>query len=454
MQLFEYQERGVNEILGHWSSGKKRVLYALPPGGGKTETARVAIQRQGGRWGWVTHRTELARQSSERVGAQVLTVQSMLAGARFAGDIDGIVFDECHHLPSSEWFKTLEPYTGALLLGLSGTPARADGRALGDHFDAMATGPSYSELRQLGRLVGCRIFSCDSNLATGVAADPVESWLQHAPHRPKTFCFVSTTSMAHDVVRRFNAAGVPAAAILAATPQSDRDDAMAQFRSGELVVLVSIDCLGEGVDVPEAECAILARRFEFVASYLQATARVLRAHPGKQRALIIDLVGAWLRHGPPTIDREFSLDGKPIRQGVALKLKNCVQCGFVLLQTVQRCSECGYVFTGTAREVQIFSEDLREVYDGSDTPAEARRAEWQRLNRLCIERGWALKWAVEQYARLFDTAPPATWLATRENKSAEYQRLMRVVKTKGFQPGFAAHKYRDLFGVWPRGMSA
>jgi hypothetical protein len=72
--------------------------------------------------------------------------------------------------------------------------------------------------------------------------------------------------------------------------------------------------INEGLDVPEAECLILMRRFEHLGFYIQTAGRVLRPSPGKKDGTIIDLVGASLVHGAPDIDRAWDLTDNP-KQG-------------------------------------------------------------------------------------------------------------------------------------------
>jgi superfamily II DNA or RNA helicase len=82
-------------------------------------------------------------------------------------------------------------------------------------------------------------------------------------------------------------------------------------------VLTNVNTLTEGVDVPEARTCILARSFGHVGGYLQAAGRVLRAAPGKESAVVVDLTGATIRHGLPTTDRTYSLSGRAISGGAA-----------------------------------------------------------------------------------------------------------------------------------------
>jgi superfamily II DNA or RNA helicase len=67
----------------------------------------------------------------------------------------------------------------------------------------------------------------------------------------------------------------------------------------------------EGIDIPRVSTIVLDRDCDSVTPYMQTTGRSLRPFPGKTRALLIDLHGVSHRFGAPTLDRAWSLAGKP-----------------------------------------------------------------------------------------------------------------------------------------------
>jgi superfamily II DNA or RNA helicase len=71
--------------------------------------------------------------------------------------------------------------------------------------------------------------------------------------------------------------------------RAERKDALERFRTGELGALVSAQVLNEGIDVPDAEVAILVGARLGTREYIQRVGRVLRPAPGKQ-ALVYELV--------------------------------------------------------------------------------------------------------------------------------------------------------------------
>jgi superfamily II DNA or RNA helicase len=71
--------------------------------------------------------------------------------------------------------------------------------------------------------------------------------------------------------------------------RAERDEALARFRRGELRALVSCRVLNEGLDVPDAEVAILVGGTAGVREYVQRIGRVLRPAADK-RAVVYELV--------------------------------------------------------------------------------------------------------------------------------------------------------------------
>ncbi len=70
-----------------------------------------------------------------------------------------IVIDEAHHARAKTYQQIVDAFPDAVIVGLTATPCRGDGRGLGNIFDTMVIGPSFEELKAEGRLVSSRIFA-------------------------------------------------------------------------------------------------------------------------------------------------------------------------------------------------------------------------------------------------------------------------------------------------------
>lgn len=71
--------------------------------------------------------------------------------------------------------------------------------------------------------------------------------------------------------------------------RAEREHALAAFRAGELRALVSAQVLNEGIDVPDADVAIIVGGVRGQREHVQRVGRLLRPAPGK-RAVIYELV--------------------------------------------------------------------------------------------------------------------------------------------------------------------
>ena len=84
----------------------------------------------------------------------------------------------------------------------------------------------------------------------------------------------------------------------AQTSLEEREILRHQFECGELQGLVAIRCLDEGVDIPAIQTAVILASSGNPRQFIQRRGRVLRPHPGKQRATIFDMIVS-----PPELDR-------------------------------------------------------------------------------------------------------------------------------------------------------
>lgn len=305
------------------------------------------------------------------------------------------VIDEAHHLLAphiNKWGKATEMMPNACGLGVTATPLRADGKGLGRHadgvFDAMVVGPSMRTLINECYLTDYRIFSPPSDLdltqvdvsqATGdynqdqvrkavhkshIVGDAISHYQRICPGK-RGIAFAVDVEDAQKIAAAFNAAGVPAAAVSAKTPDMERMVTLRRFRAGELKMLVNVDLFGEGFDVPACDVVIMLRPTMSYGLYIQIFGRCLRvvfadgfdlstvagrrmamAAAGKTHGIIIDHVGNVLRHGLPDAPRDWTLDRRERRSRSApndvIPTRACPDCTAVYERTFSACPYCGY----------------------------------------------------------------------------------------------------------------
>lgn len=244
--------------------------------------------------------------------------------------------DECHHgLQANKWGKALLRFENALLLGWTATPCRSDNKALGwahgGMFDHMVIGPSMRWLIDQGRLCPYRVFGPAISIDTAaipvsessgefnptalrseahkstITGDLVTHYLKIAPGLLGA-AFVVDVELAHETAQAFVALGVPAAVINGKTGDEDRTRIMGDFRCGLVRMIVNVDILNEGVDVPGIGVIMDGAPTMSIGRYRQRFGRCLRPAAGKSYGIYCDAAGNVRRHGMPDAEIPWSLE--------------------------------------------------------------------------------------------------------------------------------------------------
>ncbi|HBB30290.1 MAG TPA: DNA phosphorothioation system restriction enzyme [Cyanobacteria bacterium UBA8803] len=100
----------------------------------------------------------------------------------------------------------------------------------------------------------------------------------------------------------------------AQTPLSEREELRRQFETGELQGLVAIRCLDEGVDIPAIQTAVILASSGNPRQFIQRRGRILRPHPGKERAILFDMIVLPPDLGRETIEVERNLLKKELKR--------------------------------------------------------------------------------------------------------------------------------------------
>jgi len=113
--------------------------------------------------------------------------------------------------------------------------------------------------------------------------------------RNGAFIFASTIKHCYECARALPAGKW--AIITGDTPHEERKKILEKARNRDCKYLISVNCLNVGVDVPLFDTAVWVRPTESLILYTQGIGRVLRLHPGKSSAVILDYSGNLERHG-------------------------------------------------------------------------------------------------------------------------------------------------------------
>lgn len=104
----------------------------------------------------------------------------------------------------------------------------------------------------------------------------------------RSLVFTDTVAQAHDAAARLTARGVTARCLHGELPAQQRRADLARFRRGELAAIVAPRVLDEGVDVPDADVAVVLAAFRSRRHLIQRLGRVLRRkHDGREARLVL-----------------------------------------------------------------------------------------------------------------------------------------------------------------------
>jgi DNA repair protein RadD len=458
-----YQRDVIERVNAEIVAGRRHILLVAPTGSGKTVIAAAFIAdavRRSRRVLFLAHRRELINQASRKLHAagvdagiilpghpmrltepvQVASIASLRARAISSSSIDMpiadiVVVDEAHHARARTYRRILQEYPRAVVVGLTATPCRGDGRGLGNVFDVLVECPDVGELTAAGWLVRPRIYAPTRPDLDGIrirqgdydegqlaermdrpqlVGDIVVHWHRHAERRST---IVYATSVAHSVHLRdeFRRSGVLAEHIDGSTPTEERDSILVRLARGEVEIVCNCLVLTEGFDAPDVGCLVLARPTKSLGLYRQMIGRGLRSAPGKTDCIILDHAGAVFQHGFPddpirwTLHEDRRAENPAHAARLAYKtpgLTDCPECHAIRFEG-QACRACGWRPRPKPAAVGVIDGDLGRV-----------------------ERDRSIVAAAIDQRRFFG-------------------QLLYIASERGYQQGWAAHKFREKFGAWP-----
>lgn len=466
LELRPYQSEALVGLRRSIASGHRRPILQAPTGSGKTFTAcalcKSAIEK-GNRVLIIAPRRELVYQFSESLYAVGLSHGIIMAGngmtlhrsiqvASFdtlharavksnrmpLPEADIVIFDEAHLAIAKCKKALLEHYGDKIIIGLTATPARGDGRGLNEVFDDIVLTWPMQKLVEAGYLVPAKYYAPTEpdleglKVARGdyvtkelserfdrpeIIGDVLVNWQRLASDK-QTVVFCIDRKHARHVAEQFIMAGYGAEYLDGETPDEERRGIIERVGNGNTQIVVSILVLTYGVDIPSLECAVIARPTKSIVMYLQCAGRVLRTAPGKTEAVIIDHSGVVDMHGFVDDDYPWSLDAatsiterreKQQKERKEPKEITCSECGAVF-KSSRTCPDCGHQMIPPGQPVPTYQADLQEIQRGQ-----------KKANR------------------------EMTW----PEKIQFIAELRAIGYARGYKSGFAAAIYREKTGVWP-----
>lgn len=483
--LRPYQQRAVDRVFELMGSGVRAPLIVAPTGAGKTVLAAEIVRRHGGRILFLAPRRELIHQTCRKLDAVGVDYGVLLAGDRRVNlyahvqvasvdtaiarllrtqkitmmPFDLLIVDEAHVGLTETRQRLLNLWPDAKVVGLTATPCRSDGKALGQVYDELVEVASVAELTEQGFLVPGRYFSVsepdlkrvrttagDYNLGDleatmnkpKLVGDIVEHWMKHAGSR-RTVVFATSIQHSAALAREFVMHGVSAEHVDANSPQAEREAIFERFQNGSTQVLTNCTLASIGFDLPELDCVVFARPTKSLGLYLQMLGRGLRPAPGKQDCLVLDHAGNVRRLGFATDDRFWTLHGKYAQDEAKLERSKkdreerderdmeCPECS-MLWRGGRTCPGCGYTFPPKAKRLDVHEGSLVELSARAQDSEQTRKGFYWQLLSYGEMRGWKQAAAAFKYQERYGAFPPREWLNEYDRLGVQPQPSMETVR--------------------------
>ena len=335
--------------------GLNRNLVVAATGTGKTVISAFDYRRfckshpsQRNRLLFVAHREEILKQSRdtfqgvlkdpnfgelyvgsykpERLDHLFVSVQTINSQALCdilpADYYDYIIVDEFHHAAAPTYQKLLNHFQPKILLGLTATPERMDGKSILDYFG----GRTAAEIRlpeAIDRKLLCpfqyfgvadtvdltdlkwvrggydksqlsNLYSLNRAIAERRADHIIRSLDKYVTDMDavKGLGFCVSIEHARFMAEYFNAAGIPSLCLVGDSADVERHTAKKRLVNGEIRFIFVVDIYNEGVDIPEVNTVLFLRPTESLTIFLQQLGRGLRLSEGKDCLTVLDFIGA------------------------------------------------------------------------------------------------------------------------------------------------------------------
>ncbi|MCA9590305.1 MAG: DEAD/DEAH box helicase family protein, partial [Myxococcales bacterium] len=342
-----HQREILDDLASERARGHRRNLVVAATGTGKTIVAaldykRLRVELPNDRLLFVAHRREILEQSRrifrvalrdgsfgetlvggdrpdrwKHVFASVQSLHTDQLDAIPRDAFDVLVVDEFHHAAAQTYERLLAHFQPSVLLGLTATPERADGRSVLDHFDGRVASElrlwkalddgllspfqyfgvggapdvsavAWSRGRYDPRALG-NVYTADHLFARRVVQEVVRRVRDVQAMRALGFCV--DVAHAELMARVFTEAGIRSSAVSAATEAHERAARLNELRAGDLRCIFSVDLFNEGVDLPDVDTVLFLRPTESATVFLQQLGRGLRRNDRKECLTVLDFIG-------------------------------------------------------------------------------------------------------------------------------------------------------------------
>ncbi len=381
---YPYQQEILDKLQAEREVRKRnRNLVVAATGTGKTVISAFDYQRfckahpgEANRLLFVAHREEILRQSRdtfqgvlkdpnfgelfvgsyrpESVDHLFISVQTMNSQALYdklpADYYDYIVVDEFHHAAAPTYQRLLGHFRPKILLGLTATPERMDGKSILDYFGGRIAAEirlpeaidrkllcpfqyfgvtdtvDLSELRWVrggyDKNELSNLYSLNRTVAERRADHIIQSLDRYVTDMEavKGLGFCVSIEHAQFMAEWFNARGIPSIALVGGSSDEERHTAKNRLVNGEIKFIFVVDIYNEGVDIPEVNTVLFLRPTESLTIFLQQLGRGLRLAEGKECLTVLDFIGQ--ANQKYNFEEKFSALLSNTKHSVQYELKN------------------------------------------------------------------------------------------------------------------------------------
>ena len=422
--LREYQQRAIDQLYAWFEAGNAgNPCLVLPTGSGKSHIVAALCKDALQNWPetrvlMLTHVKELIEQNAQKMrqhwaGAPLgiysasmgrrdlgepitfAGIQSVRTKSRELGHVDLVIIDECHLVNHKDagGYRTLLADLKAInpamrVVGLTATPYRLGHGLITDKpalFDALIEPVSIEELVFKGYLSTLRSKLTRAKLdVTGVhkrGGEFIESELQAAVDtddqnqavvrevlalagdRKAWLFFCTGVKHAQHVADVLREHGILADCVTGETPKKEREQMLADFKSGKLKALTNANVLTTGFDYPDIDLIAMLRPTMSASLYMQMAGRGMRVKSHTDHCLVLDFAGVVASHGPITNIQPPKKGGDG--NGEA-PVKVCDACGELVHISAMACPACGALFPEPVKKSMSLRNDDIMGLEGSD----------------------------------------------------------------------------------------
>ena len=429
--LREYQKQSIEQILASLSNGEMPLLH-LDTGSGKTvifceilkrirdknkhalmvvrgrqlvDQAYNRLKRENVQAG-VLMANHYAHRMSEKI--QVVSIDTVIS-RKLKPKADLIILDEAH-LANSKGYKDFLAQYNVPILSVTATPYNPCGHIA----NKIIRSATFNQLVEQGYLVPPRYFAPELPDMKGVKTvqgdyaqtdlykkmnpiigDLIKHYRSMASDR-KAICFAVNINHSKHIAETFTANGIPAIHCDADTPMDKRIEAIEGLKTGKYKILSNVGIFSLGVDIPWADCIIMARPTKSLNLYIQQLGRGTRPNDGKHDFIVLDHSGNTLRHGFIEEEREANLT----HEEKEIKVKSpttCLSCFAVFYAS--KCPNCGMSNPVKLRKLEIKDGELVEFK--ALTPEQELQRKRKAIDSMRKLKKYKLGWRYFEAKRLY-----------------------------------------------------